>query len=502
MMITATTSLRIYCLWGALGLACALPFSAEAKTLYVNGATGSDGVTYAGNSESTPWRSIGRAAWGSTMRSSPNAAEAARAGDTVIVAQGTYSTAGTNTRYDPSYNPVNSGTAGSPITFQASGTVTLTLSSSRGPVIGSYERDYIIWRGFTINEANAPSSADTGPVTFWFSTGSAIEGSFIDGNGLAADGRADNHTGVRVENCDTITVRNNVIRNVRTSGVNEANGAGIQVYNSMGLLFEHNEIYNSGSGIFLKAIGFSGGTPDRTKFSSMQDVIRFNLVHDVDYGLIHHRHIHTSSTVYVLWYQNLVRNASVGGLVVWGFPGDGPSNGRWVNNTVNGAEWGIYLKASPITDTWNNLLANNLITSSRNDNIINEPSGGEVSFELDRATLARNWHWTFPTLLQTSAGTYTLSQFQSRFSGQETGATSGINPSYVNVSTYDFHLNAGSPALTAGRVVHSIGGSNGATIPVGAYITGNEIIGPTSGSSGSTTSNPAPATVQNVRIVQ
>lgn len=70
-----------------------------------------------------------------------------------------------------------------------------------------------------------------------------------------------------------------------------------------------------------------------------------------------------------------------------------------------------------------------------------------------------------------------VSQFQSTFTGQEDNATSGINPGYVNAATYDFHLNAGSLALTAGQVVHSIGGNNGIVIPVGAYITGNEIIG-------------------------
>src|SRR3972149_2223784 len=84
------------------------------KALYVNGSTGNDAVTYANNSASTPWRTIGRAAWGSTTRSSPNSNEAAKAGDTVFIAAGTYTSelnAGTShTRYIVLYNPENSGT--------------------------------------------------------------------------------------------------------------------------------------------------------------------------------------------------------------------------------------------------------------------------------------------------------------------------------------------------------------------------------------------------------
>src|SRR5690606_15483338 len=82
---------------------------ADAKVLYVDRNTGNDATTYEANSATSPWATIGRATWGSTNRSSPNASQAARAGDTVIVRAGTYSTAGTDVRYDPAYNPANSG---------------------------------------------------------------------------------------------------------------------------------------------------------------------------------------------------------------------------------------------------------------------------------------------------------------------------------------------------------------------------------------------------------
>jgi len=491
-MKIVTTTVGNYCIGSLLTLMCIFPLSVEAKTLYVDGTTGNDTITYNSNSSSTPWRTIGRAAWGSTNRNAPNTTEAAQAGDTVIVASGTYSTVGTDDRFGVAYLPANSGTSGNPITFQAQGTVVLTLSSSRGPVIGANARNYITWKGFTINEANAPTHADTGSVVFLSSTGSSAENLILNGNG--DPGYGDNHPGIRIEHSVNIALRNNIIQNYRTSVVNQVNGAGIQVYNSKGLTIEHNEIYNCGSGIFLKAIGFVGDVATPSEYSDMQDVVRYNLIHDVAHGLVHHRHFHAASTVYVLWHQNVVYNASLGGITLWGFPGDGPSNGRFVNNTIHGAVNGIYLKAETLTNNWNNLVQNNLITGSTNYAVFNEPSTGASSFELDRATFTENWYWSFPALLVDATGTKTLSQFQSTYPGQEAGATSGTNPSYVNVGSNDFRLSAGSPALTAGRAVHSIGGATNNTIPVGAYITGNEVIGPTSYTT-------APAIVQNVRIV-
>lgn len=468
-MKTVKKSIRNYCISGSLALACAFPLSAEAKTLYVNGGTGNDTVTYAANSESTPWRTIGRAAWGGTNRSAPNSGEASRAGDTILVAAGTYTTAGTDSRNDPAYNPVNSGTAGNPITFEAQGAVILALSSSRGTVIGALGRNYIHWRGFTINEANAPSHADTGSVTFFGSTGSSAENLILDGNG--DPGYRDNHTGIRIEHSANITVRNNRIHNFYTSGVNQANGVAIQVYESKGLTIEHNELYNSGSGIFFKQIGITAAPSDTV------DIVRYNLIHDVAHGIIHHRHTHSAPTVYFLVYQNIIRDASLGGITIWGFDTDGPSNGRFVNNTVHNCVNGVYLKGGAITNSSNNLFQNNLITESTNYAIFNEATGGDVSFELDRSMFARNWYWSFPTLLTSPSGTRTLTQFQSAFAGQEANGTSGINPGYVDAARNNFHLIAESQALTAGRVVHSIGGSTGATIPVGAYITGTEVLG-------------------------
>ena len=160
-------------------LTLAAPLTAEAKPLYVNATSGNDATSYAANSSSAPWRTIGRAAWGSTSRSSPNAAEAARAGDVVYIAAGTYSTVGQNNRWLVAYNPANEGTAAAPIRFEATGVVNLTFTSGAGPMIGSNGRNYIQWSGFTITKSTAPSVSDTGPVVFFGADFDYVQGGSI-----------------------------------------------------------------------------------------------------------------------------------------------------------------------------------------------------------------------------------------------------------------------------------------------------------------------------------
>jgi hypothetical protein len=206
-----------------------LAVSVHAKTLYVNGTTGNDATTWAANGPSSPWRTLGRAAWGSTNRDVPSPGQAAQAGDIVFVAAGTYSGPGTmDNDNGPTFNPANSGVAGNPIVFEAQGTVHLTLSSGAGPVIGAHHRNYITWRGFTINEVTAPPVPDMGPAIIDTGTGITIERCTLIGNPNST--WDDNHTGIRLETAPFATLRNNRISNFYNTGAgsNEENGACIQ----------------------------------------------------------------------------------------------------------------------------------------------------------------------------------------------------------------------------------------------------------------------------------
>src|SRR5690606_34275831 len=122
-----------------------------------------------------------------------------------------------------------------------------------------------------------------------------IEDCVIDGfdNGRAGD----NHNGIRIENTTNVVLRNNRIFNVLNYGRVHHNGAGIMAYFSRGALIEHNEIYDSGAGIFVK-----GG--DNRDFT-----IRNNLVRNNGKGILT---MYTHAEGQHRIYQNIAANNGSG----------------------------------------------------------------------------------------------------------------------------------------------------------------------------------------------
>lgn len=448
---------------------------AFAKTLYVDGGSGDDLVSYAENGPERPWRSIGRAAWGSTNRDTPNASQAAQPGDVVIVRSGTYTTTGTGNRWGVAYRTANSGNMGAPIVFQAEGEVVLRLSSSRGPVIGASgfdgpRRDYITWRGFTVNEANAPSTSDTGVAVLAGTIGSTIEDCVLDGNG--DPGFGDNHPGIRIEGSQNILVRNCLISNFRTSGVNGNNGAGIQVYSSGNVTIEHNEIVGSGSGIFLKA--------PMAQTATFR--IRYNYIHDVLYtGIAIHRSPNTPEEP-ILAYQNIIANTDVG-ILIWGFDSGTTDarNARIVNNTIYNCRAGVQVLYN-LADNAGHWIKNNIVANS-GDYAVNY-AGTVSNLARSRIQFDHNLYFGFRTFAIVHTNNLSLSSWKSSF-GQDTTnpAARDANPLFVNSANADFRLQSNSPGISGGVDVLDIN-RNGSTtdlIPVGAYVNGNEIIGRLSG---------------------
>jgi hypothetical protein len=217
---------------------------ADAKTLYVNGATGNDATTYESNSATAPWRTIGRAAWGSTSYTSPNAAQAAKPGDVVEISEGIYWETGNPSggRFSVSLNPVNNGTAASPIIFRGVGDVFVRMQRGfRGGMIGCEGRSYIIWDNFQIDDYYGGSTSDTGPVVFSAnarhcqlinSTVKGHPGSYYHGYPTFGG----NYRGISIEPAHFIVIRNNVIHDFR-GGQNEA---GVMLYDSNDNLIENN----------------------------------------------------------------------------------------------------------------------------------------------------------------------------------------------------------------------------------------------------------------------
>lgn len=485
-MNTLKTSITTSCIGLSLALACAFPVSIEAKTLYVNGGTGNDSISYDANSESTPWRTIGRAAWGSTSPTSPNAGQAARAGDTVLVEAGTYTTTSVQTscsRWNAALNPVNSGSSGNPITFQAVGAVTILLGSGYyGPTIGAYQRDYIVWDGFTINEAVAPgvSCPDTGPVAFNGTVGSQALNLSITGT---YRGWGDNYNGIRLEFTQNQVIKNNRIRGI--TGNCGSNCAGIMMYDAADTIIEHNDISDTATGIYVKG-DHIGGTPQENT------IIRFNRIHDLSgtgIGLA----AANGTTV----YQNIIKG-TVWGMRVYNFGSPQSSNITVQNNVIvstnKNEDGGISFAGT--TNVVNARVFNNIFYGSFSEAVnFGLAAPGDVQFE-------HNVYYGYDAWGSVAGAQRSFSTWQSSYR-QDTAPSAGItsNPSFADET--DYRLNGGSPALLLGIDILNLNrnGSTSDIIPAGAYITGTEVIGLTQGSAQGSADTLPPTSPMNVRIV-
>ncbi len=434
-------------------------YAQSANSLYVdiNNPNCSDSISKSNVTESNPWCSIGRAAWGSTERNSPNSSQAAGPGDTVIIKPGIYWTNGGNGRFDVALNPVNNGNANNPITFRGEGLVYVRMiQGPRGPMIGCNSRSYIIWDNFQIDDYYGGSTSDTGPIHFG-GTHCQLLNSDIKGHpgsyyhGYATFGA--NYRGVSFEYGHFNIIKNNRIYNF-TGGQNEA---GIMMYNSDDNIIENNEIYNNGVGIFVKGYhNWNGTGPFQAR-----NVIRNNLL----YG-------NTHSSIRVLGandtkvYQNVMYNCGVG---LWaGFFNS--TRSLFVNNTVSNCNVGILSQGNELEDV---SFYNNVINSSSHAAIVTSNDISDQDVEYNRNIYFNNQRMLCNDWAGGCAAA-NLSQFQ--VLGKDPDSLE-VNPLFVDANSRNFRLQASSPALALGRSILSIHGASGQTIPAGAYITGNEVIG-------------------------
>ena len=456
--------------------------ASAAKTLYVDANSGSDSTTYADNGSAAPWATIGRAAWGSSSRSSPNASQAAQAGDTVIVRAGTYTTTGTVSRQTPAYNPANSGTAGNPITFQAEGAVTLRYSSGIGPVIGAFQRNYITWRGFRLDEALTPAASDTGPVVLWEATGGVIEYCEIDGNG-ASFASGELHNGVRINAGGGHTVRHNYIHDFRNTG-SGSNASAILVDHSAGGVIEHNEIANSDGVFFIKR---NYNAPGRW-------IVRYNYGHDSWMGIRADQLTRSAANPAhgVDIYQNLLVNIQESAFMTHHYEGSNSYYIRIVNNTVKNC--GSAFHGSALSANAGHVFQNNIVVGCP----LGFRSAGYADAWTNSTLDARHNMYrsmTGAAMFQyDTSGQNTLSFAAWQALGHDSASPASrvADPLFVNDTGGNYRLQAASPARNAGvdRLDLNANGSTSDLVPLGAYITGSEIIG--RDADGSTTPTPEP----------
>lgn len=472
-------------------------------TLYVDSSIGDNSRTYAqAQNASTPWLTIARAAWGDgyagSTYGSPNTADTAQAGDTVLIAAGTYTENGTstvdsNTRFAVALNPANNGTSVSPITFRGVGTVNVRMANTmRGPTIGANGKNYIVWDNITIDDTYCGSHEDTGPVFFGgTNTGCQLINSDIAGhNGSYNWGYptyTNNYNAIRLEHADACTIRNNKIHRMWGTGTSLAgantNDAGIMTYSSTNCVVEHNEFYDCGIAIELKGI-----SPLTTEGDQHDNIIRYNYVHDCLRGI---RNMLAQDS---LIYQNIVTNCT-DLPISFGYDGSSittaTTRARIVNNTIYGTtgsfNGAVHPEGTFMRAPW---FKNNIVhttTHAYYNFATSDPSaqtGSPQLMEIDR-NLYYNVSGTFALYNQDFGGTsISFATWQGTY-GLDTNGSNGTDPQFVSgtpTTASDFKLASnGQSALTLGRVVSNIGGTTGDTIPVGAYITGSETIGVISG---------------------
>ena len=450
------------------------------------------------------------------------------AGETLIVKQGTYRVIPLDSRYNPSLNPVNSGTSGNPIIFKAEGEVTITsqysesgvaqggtqnsiiLSSGAssideyytgwyvritsgtgagqyrkilanfydfnqpsyfgdtkeaivnypwsiipdstsqytltksGALFGTYNRNYIVYDGFRVIERDS-YHPDTGCTVIWSSNNIFLINNEIQAQNV---GLYDNHNAIRVGGSSNFTIRNNKIYGVMptfTLGNNPQNHAGIMIYTSSNGLIENNEIYDSYTGIFPK-----GGYGNH--------IIRYNYIHDCIKCL----RISYHDNVDV--YQNLFENCE--GIAFQ--PAEENTDIDVFNNIIYNSESGVnnWFEITEIS-FWNNIYLNVIRPMSF--------EGGSGTFYSDY-----NDYFNYLAFRVGNRDIGGLSDWQAL--GFDTNSIE-VNPLFVNPSSLDFHLQSSSPLISAGidRQDYDSDGNTEESIPLGAYITGDECVGLISG---------------------
>lgn len=449
--------------------------SASASTYYVSTtATGSgDGLT-----QGNAWT------WS-------QAAANAVAGDTVIFLPGTYVLTSVYTdyagagelRFTSAFLPTNSGTVGNLITFKAqydaatlsdtspNRTILTTDGIYTCPVLGTLNKDYIQYRGFFINEANAAPTPDSGTITLCYTTGSqALYNRCI---GIDAS-LGTNYNAIRIENTTDVVASYNKINNYSPS-VPHANNSGIMVYASQNYTVQNNYVYDNGGGIFAK-----GDNPTIPAYIYNPASIKYNKIINTPFCLALGGVKPETGSQYCDVVQNVCQAPSgYAALQIEIYDAVSPNYFRVFNNTFSGnnGEGIIYIVNTGATSFDSSTLQNNIFANSANGPTA--LSYQTTTTEILRAVWQYNCHTTAAsTIVSMSDGSYTLTTWQA--AGKGTGS---IQADPLFVSATDFRISdsahsigsGDSPCLATGiDALQLLGGATTDPINMGAYITAGQ----------------------------
>jgi hypothetical protein len=395
------------------------------------------------------------------------------------VTEGTYNYTGAS--YTPGgwlegfYDPINSGTSSSWIAFQAIGTVELrgNTGGRANMVGGDSAKEYYKFIGFTVNEANI------GRRTALFVTSSShvrFENNTIIG-AYRDNASPDNHVGIMVHgprstDCTgtigDIHIKNNSITGI--TGNNGRNDAAITLYCADDLLIENNEIYSNGNGIYSK----SSYTPSAL---TPAVTIRYNIFRDNTGSGI-------ATQSWSNWhvYQNLLlRNSTA--MTMFNFEyyvgGAQPRYYRVVNNTLYGNGTAFRLEGF-CEDAVDMVFRNNIVYATTGNTLWGESANCSTGMTKSNYDFDYNLYGQGSDFGDLYYNNFSFATWQgATYNNQDANATSGIDPLFVNSASGDFRLQASSPAINAGIDILDLDNDDSTTDPIilGAYITGNELIG-------------------------
>ncbi len=475
--------------------------------LWVNNLTGNDSYTKAqilAGQGTLAWATLNRAMWGNTNRAgSSTPAQAVDAGETVYVVYtgSPYTFTSSLGGNLVQFQPANSGSAGNPIIIEAYGItfgsqwVELRATGGGGGHVfgaidesvgtpGGITKGYIQYRGFLVDE-NATAS---GSWTCHFLGYRDIEVEYCKfiGDGLSTS-RGDNHNATRFTHCYNYWVHNCYVTGYYSGGGSEENGNAFECYWSGGGIFEHNYVTDCGMGWFLKAPNHEQSGATNSWGALAPHVVRFNHFHDCEQGISPHRLNDVNEAYGSYIYQNLLTQMRGTCVRFKTFSSDtySPHHTKFFNNTIwsdeaSQPEFEIFTDDNdPIHADSAIICQNNIIKLAIN--IEGFHGAGAVTYYSDLTGYLsdRNcWDIAAATSGNFFVGTGNASYATWRTQGQDANSGSGRTTVTFESAGTDFRLTAnGQTALTMGRALYNIGGTTGATISCGCYITGSEIIG-------------------------
>jgi parallel beta-helix repeat protein len=417
-----------------LGIALTVGFAphaaAQSNTWYVGGANCSNSGP---GSQSQPFCTISAAA------------KVAQAGDTVLVSSGTY---------DEDVTPTNSGTAGSPITYEAApgAAVTVTGGTSGFTISGL---SYITISGFTVTGTSYVG------IYVWNSSNITLSGNTVTDSGQPAQGAS--WYGIWVGGTSNSTISGNTVDHNTDSGIYLTQG-------STGVTVAGNEASANATGWEREASGIKVISPGNT-------IIK-NVVHNnEDTGIQFYPGGNNNVAADNLSYDNEgITTVQLSGCThpTTGNTSDCFTGNHGIDdldvtgnqitgNTIYGnLSAGINLEGLPSGTNSGVTIENNVSV----DNAINCPDGNggitecpytkgdirvdatsETGTVLDRDVLWQDSYAVGGDHLATwGNNTYdTMSAFQAA-SGQEPNGKEA-NPGFVNPSASDFQLTECSPAI-------------------------------------------------------